>query len=208
MKNVNLIVFILLVFLATSCCDDPVEVARYELNQNELDLVPYSFLDEIPFIHSNNYEFSFFVTLRNIKWQEQHPFCEWSCCGHEYFSYQLNTTKLTSIYPKFEITIQLTANYDDKYNDNISNRIYIKLNDTYEAILNYDENANLLTDSPTVFHDTVSLSDNEFYDVYEIKLSSYPATDTTIIQPESIFYNTEHGILQIKTSNNETYTIK
>lgn len=204
----------LIAFLISGCCDDPVEVARFELNEKELELIPYQEGDKINFIHSNGYEFDFETTNRATVWEEEHPFCEWACCGKEYFSYQVNTTSLKSVYPDFEITLTIIAgdSYVDYYEPNAL-KIEINRSGTnlyYDSLANFTcENLLNCVDCEELYNciDTLKLNEKEYYNVIEAELNDFWIDDTTTFRLNSILYNKQKGIIQIKTSNNETYTI-
>ena len=82
----------MLFLIVSSCCrEDSMETARYELTSDELALLPYFNGQKINFVHSNGYSFDFNVIEDKIEWKEYHDFCEWNCCGNDYFSYQVKT---------------------------------------------------------------------------------------------------------------------
>jgi hypothetical protein len=193
-------------FALTSCCrDESVETARYQLSGNELKLIPYENGQKISFVHSNGYEFDFTVTEDKLEWQVYQEFCEWNCCGLDYYSYQVRTTKLASAYPDLAIEMSLSS---DAYN--LYPRIFsLNINNRHFLSIQYDSLANFIC-SPsngTICFDTVSIQNEIFTDVIEKKFDMhYFIEDSTILVPESILINSL-GLLQIKMSNAETFSI-
>ncbi len=206
MNKIIIILLIGFVFIS-GCCDDPIEIFRYEFDDEELALIPYESGSKISFIHSNGYEFEFDVISRTTIWEEQHPFCEWSCCGKEYFSYQQNITVLKTNYPNLEIKFIITAakEFVDRYENNTLN---IDINNNHYAVLHYDEIYSFQNDTSLTHYETIILNEKEYNNVYEIELNPNFIQDTSFFRPKSILYDKLNGLLQIKTSNNETYTIK
>lgn len=193
--------------LLSSCCrEDPIETARYELTANELALVPYQKDETINFIHSNGYTFDFTVTEDNLEWKEHHDFCEWNCCGNSYFSYQVKSIVLESDYPNFNIRIFIG---DNIYADDYPPTLNISLNYDHTFGFEYDSLANFICDTVTQIkhYDSLSLNNRNFYDVYSKDFDGHGlVSDSSAILPQTLFLN-DSGIIQIKMSNNETYTI-
>lgn len=188
----------------SACCrEESQEIARYELSASELDLIPYSLGEKVNFIHSNGYTFDFTVTDEKIEWKTYQPFCEWDCCGIDYFSYQVKTTTLESSYPQFTLRFSLgnSASFEGA-----SNNLVISLNG-YSFIVQYDEEINLLSNSTehTILLESVTLNGKHYSNVIE-KTFIYDDSSTSGLRVEKMYYN-KLGLLQIKLSNNETYTI-
>lgn len=194
------------VFALTSCCtEESVETARYQLSGNELELIPYENGQKIGFVHSNGYEFDFTVTEDKLEWQVYQEFCEWNCCGLDYYSYEVRTTKLASAYP--DLTIEMSIGsysygyYPSFFNLNINNRHFLSIQ--YDSLANFICNSS----SGVICFDTVSIQNEIYTDVIEKKFDiHYFIEDSTILVPESILYNSL-GLLQIKMSNAETFSI-
>ena len=128
MTRTNLL--LLLIFsipLLTSCCnEDNVEVARYELTQYELELIPYTLGQKVVFEHSNGYEFNAYVEEIATEWQQYFDFCEWNCCGQDYFSYQTKRVFLVSSYPNLRMRFRLNESIYSDYTP----RIFISISTT------------------------------------------------------------------------------
>ncbi len=203
-KLLQLLIFILI--LSSCCNEDSIETARYELFDSELQLIPYQLNQKIGFKHSKGYTFSFNTTMDKLEWKEHHDFCEWNCCGQDYFSYQEKNTQIQSDYPRFTINFSLIGAQNGNYNHN---SLQISINHTYFTNLPYDSLGNFICNETTgiIYHDSILLNNKYYYDVFEKALeSNISKEDTDILVPKSILYN-DYGLIQIKTSNDETYSI-
>lgn len=188
----------------SACCrEESQEIARYELSASELDLIPYSLGEKVNFIHSNGYTFDFTVSNEECKWERGDNFCEENCCGVDYFSYQVKTTTLESSYPQFTLRFSLgnSASFEGA-----SNNLVISLNG-YSFIVQYDEEINLLSNTTehTILLESITLNNKHYSNVIE-KTFIYDDSSTSGLRVEKMYYN-KLGLLQIKLSNNETYTI-
>ena len=125
-KNMKRIIQTLMLFLLlSSCCrEDSIEVARYELGAQELALLPYSNGQKVSFVHSNGYAFDFNVIEDRIEWEQHHAFCEWNCCGNEYYSYQMKTTILEST---IQISLEFIGAAQIRVYPNPKYRIYYRI---------------------------------------------------------------------------------
>ncbi len=205
MKKILFIVLILGVFLS-SCRDKSVEIARFELSEAEKNLVPYHSGQQVNFIHSNGYEFSFNVTEEKLEWFKHVDFCEWGCRNQDYYSYQVKTVILESTYPVLRLRFCIGGDawqeyYSDVLNFDINQRNFLSMP--------FDSNAQFICDSLTgiIAYDTVLIGTTKYFNVFEKSFYSSYFVDSTVLAPKSIFYNSQ-GLLQIKMSNDETYSIK
>lgn len=195
-------------FVITSCCrEDSVETARYELTEGELQLIPYEFGQKINFIHSNGYEFDFTVTQDTMEWRTYSPFCEGNCCGLDYISYQVRTTEMESSYPALKLKMTVGEfGYDENYPKFFS----LDINHRHFLSIQYDSMGSFIcnNDQEVLCHDTISIQNEIFTMVVEKYFDShYFIDDSTILVPGSALYN-NLGLLQIKMSNDETFSIK
>jgi hypothetical protein len=204
MKKWHLI-FALIPLFIVSCCDDPVEIARFELNQAEKDLIPYSLNQKITFIHSNGYEFDFEVNNEAISWLEHHDFCEWSCCGKEYFSFQQKKVDLESAYPIINISMYVGGDLWGEYYPDV---LFVQFNRN-SLSLPYNNETEFICDTltKTEYFDSLFVGNKMCYEVYLKKFDFNYFADTSVLNAESLYYNST-GILQIKMTNDETFTIK
>lgn len=77
--------------------------------------------------------------------------------------------------------------------------------------MSYDVDANFITDtiSKIIKHESLLVGNSEYCDVYEKSFAyDYIDADTTLLHPVLMYYTKGQGLLQLKMSNNETYTIK
>lgn len=199
-------ILILCVIISSCCREVSIETARYELKAEELALLPYQKEAKINFIHSNGYSFDFKVIEDKLEWKEYHDFCEWNCCGNNYFSYQVKTSILESTYPKFHIELSLGGTRISDYYPQVLN---IEINNNHYIQFPYDTLANFICDSltKTMYYDSISLNNKMFYKVVMRNFDSYNfINDSSVLVPMSIYFN-NLGIIQLEMSNNETYTI-
>ena len=204
----NKILLTLILFLiVSSCCrEDSIETARYELTADELALLPYSKGQKINFVHSNGYSFDFNVIEDKIEWKEYHDFCEWNCCGNDYFSYQVKTTILESTYPKFHLEFSLGGTRFSDYYPQVLN---MEINSRHFIQFPYDTLTNFICDSisQTTYYDSISLNNQMYYEVFMRKFDSHNfINDSTVLVPMSVYFN-NLGLIQLEMSNYETYTI-
>jgi hypothetical protein len=205
MNKLILISFFLVVLFA-SCCRDKtyIETGKYPLSDAEQQLIPYELGDSIAFKHSNGYEFYLKVTQNSVQWIHNSDFCEWSCCNQDYYTTQEKTTVLESSYPDLTFTLQVTTVPNDYYGQCFS----IGFNQMYNAYFGYDSLLNFTIDSINAFwYDSVVINNS----IYTCVIEQYFycdrfITDSALIRPKSLFYN-DHGLLQLKMTNNETYSI-
>ncbi len=195
---------VLLLIVSSCCLEDPVETARYELSAKEQELLPYMQGQTFDFVHSSGYTFKLNVTKNHIEWKEHHDFCEWNCCGNPYYSYQVRTAVLESDYPKFRIEFSLGDARMTEYQPSAMN---VNVNHGYFLQLPYDSLANFIQDSKTIYYDSISLNNQMFYEVIKSDFDYlYDNQDSTLLVPKSFYFN-HLGMIQLKMSNNETYTI-
>jgi hypothetical protein len=198
--------FVVFLMISSCCRQDPVETARYELSDIELELIPYSYGQQINFIHSNGYTFQFSVTEDKLEWNEYYRFCEWNCCGQDYFSYQVKTTRLESVYPNLIIELSLGG---IRFSDYIPMFLNLNINNRHFISMQYDSTSNFICDSvnKVMCYDSILIHDKSYTNVIEKYFDShYFIQDSTVLIPESILYN-KLGLLQIKMSNDETFSL-
>ncbi len=201
----NKIFLILLIsILISSCRHKSIETARYELSEKELSLLPYQYGDSINFIHSNGYSFYFVVTEDILEWKKEYEFCEWfGTC--RYSSYQVKSLVLKSNYPRMNLDISIGGT-DEYY---LLQTLNIDLNYDYNIQFPYDSLTNFICDSSTatIYYDSLLLNNKMYHNVYSGNIDRQRfINDSSIIVPQTMFIN-NFGIIQIKMSNNETYTI-
>jgi hypothetical protein len=115
-------------------------------------------------------------------------------CDHVY-KYEVNSTKLTPDYPVYTFMFEI-SNPDTS---RISCNLYFVHN--HFTIAGGYEDLN-----PDTYADSMLIGDQYFYQVYKIRNSGF-FYDREPIYADSLYYNYEYGILQIKMSNGESFTI-
>jgi len=201
--KIGVIIFLSLLLFNACCFKKPNETARYALSEKELNLIPYEINDVVYFEHSGGYLFEFEVVEDLIEWRKYTEFCEWNCCGQDYFSYETKKTTLISFYPKFEIHLLLGENHFDY----TPNTLTIDINSRHYFIMNYDSLAEIQIIDNMILHDSLILNDVVFKNVIEKPIEYLTYTNDSIeLMPQSILYN-QFGLLQIKMNNDETFTI-
>ncbi|MEI6575379.1 MAG: hypothetical protein WCO63_04300 [Bacteroidota bacterium] len=192
-------------FLSSCCNKDSVETARLALDSAELKLIPYKLGEQYKFVHSNGFGFYFTVTEDKLQWYEQRDLCEWNCCGKDYYSYQVRTAKLVSEYPK--LTIELFEG--ERAYDYYPRMLSLSINNRHYCYFPYDSLAHFMCDTiqKTYCHDSIMINNKIYTHVVEAYVNNYSFTaDSTILLPEWVYYN-KLGLLQIKMSNHETYSL-
>ena len=205
MKNKILLGFLLL--LLSGCCfEDDVEVACYSIADEELSFIPYTLNQDLKFKHSNGFEFSAYVDNIETEWDQYYDFCEWFCCGQEYFSYEVMRVYINSTYPSLNMRIRLNESY---YGDYHPMNVHFDINHRHFLSIPYDSTGTFVLDyTDAILHDSVVLNSNTYRCVVEKPFDFHMFTDdSTVVVPQSILYS-NYGLLQIKMSNNETYTIQ
>ncbi len=188
--------FILILFLIylSGCnpCDEPVLIDHGSLPDTILKYVPYQDGKTYRFHHSAGLIIEFTANRQSSKeWAR----CE-ECCKYESV-YEVNKTRLIPDYPifdfGFEISNQDTINYFvtarvGKY------QFYIPTNTKY-------------TTDYYKFADSILIEKKYYYDVFLLKSNygSYYDKDSQFV--DSMYYSYKLGILQIKMSNGEKYSI-
>lgn len=207
-KKLAIITIAIWILFITGCCnEDDVEVARYKLTPYELNLIPYTLGQKVVFEHSNGYEFNAYVEQIATEWKQYYDFCEWFCCGQEYFSYQTKQVILQSSYPNFRMRFKLSENF---YGEYWPMYLHFDINHRHVITMPYDSLGGFLPNIPGMFlHDTITISGEKYRGVVEKDFDFHMFINSEDINtPKTIFYNNSVGLIQIKMSNDETFTIK
>lgn len=190
--NIRLLTAVLVILLLYGCppCD-PIMLDNGPLPDSILTLVPYQDGETYRLKHSNGQVISF--TARRYTEKELMD-CHY-CCDFT-INYENNITQLTPDYPVFAISLMLsnadTIRYDFSCN-----------------IGKYFLNVPVKPDPYAVyvdFADSLLVGDNYYYDVFKIKPYNHSLWNEPI-KVDSVFYNNENGILLIKMTNEEYYSI-
>lgn len=195
------IYLILLSAFPTCCNEDPVETEKIYLSESENQLIPYTLNQTINFKHSNGFTFDFIVNQDNYVWNSDY-YCD-HCCGGEYTSYQERVVSLQSKYPEFNILLSLNSL---QYIETEEKSMHVQIN-RFNSSLTYDNNAKFICES-IICHDTIVINNNTYFNVVACELKNIYETDEAInLYPQKVLYNSDFGIIQIKMSNNETYSL-
>lgn len=204
-------------------CGDSVEVSRIELTKQEKGLFPYSKGQKIEFVHSNGYQFHLTVSNVDYKFYRYYetPSECWFCGNSgNYVLYEMKQLVLTSDYPKLEIEIDYGAltnpfvDVDDStlstkakfLNDKIDKRLSITINGFYTSDNTYDKNLNYSCNNEAVkCYESIEINKKNYNNVVE--LESYYYNDSIYSSVKSVLYSA-NGLLQIKLSKDESYSIK
>ncbi|MCL7755146.1 hypothetical protein [Polaribacter sp. Z022] len=197
-----LIIYLIILSAFPTCCnDEAVETEKISLSESEIKLIPYSINQSINFKHSNGFIFNFIVTQDTYNWNSDN-YCD-ECCGGEYTSYQERLVSLESEYPEFNISLSLN---NLPYFENEEKIMDININ-RYNSKLKYDDNSKLICEN-AICHNEIVVNDKTYYNVIESELeNNYDTSSSINLFPQIILYNNNFGIIQIKMSNNETYSI-
>ncbi|WP_420320246.1 hypothetical protein [Flagellimonas sp.] len=181
----NFIKPILLVALLTSCCPDGVETNKYSLTENEKGLVPYQNNKNVAMVYSSGFAFNLHTEQRTIKLNRT----ETHHCGDNYSTYESLYVKMQSDTPELNIEIEVTpAEYHQSANFTINQRYYFGFNTSYEPdFKNLEVNG--------IDYENVYLMENQF-------------SESSIISPKEVLYNTKHGVIQITMTNNDKINLE
>ena len=205
MKKIIRLIAICLFLIA--CCDEPpIEVGKYSLSNQQRSLLPYEKEDEVNFVHSNGYEFKIKTVENEVKMESFYDFCEWTCCGSEYTSYEVQKTILESNYPNLSIEFDIEATALERE----IKELRVSLSYGVYSIINYSDTEGFTCNDEqnTKCHDSLLINDTYFYNVVECYIDTFDEIDDEkIIRPTMLLLNSESGLLKIKMSNDESYSI-
>lgn len=197
-----LISFLIILSAFPTCCNDnSVEIEKVALSNEQVKLIPYSLNQKINFRHSNGFIFDFLVSEDYYDWISD-SYCD-ECCGGEYTSYQKRVVSLKSEYPEFNISLSL----DNQYYFDVNERFIDLRVNRYQSNIRYDSNFEFICDNITCFNEVI-INDKTYFNVIETELENYYSSNNSItLYPKTILYNKDFGIIQIKMSNNETFSL-
>lgn len=189
------LIFLSTMFLALFSCDEyeHVERAKYELEAGKKQLIPYQKGQKINFIHSKGYAFDFRVVVDTITWSNNKFMYERSVKSY-YDSFQVRTVKLVSDYPDFWITLDVSAEPNQ-------NQLHVMLN-YFKTYISFDEKYKLIPSDGQKLHESILINNKIYQNVIEL----YIGTNSDGFN-QSIFYNDQQGLLQIRYSDDETFSI-
>ena len=192
----NKYVFILLLLItATACCpyDPPVLIDYGKIPDSILVMVPYQNGQIYKFRHSGGLAIEFTAMRQsNEKWQG----CENEWCCQIKYKYEENTTTLIPDYPVFSFGLDLENMHPEAFGFIVRVGYY-----WFQVPTNGYQSNNC------GFADSLLIGDKFYYDVFKIKSIYGTAYDRDTIFADSMYYSYKKGILQVKMSNGEKYSI-
>lgn len=188
---IRLCILPFVLFSACSPCADPILIDRGKIADTALKMVPYQNGKTYRLQHSAGLVISFTATRQS---REEYLECE-ECCKYRY-KYEVDETTLTPDYPIFNLGFQI-SNFD-------STRLSFSGNAGY-----YNFHIPSLADGLNIpeFAGSMVLDGREFYDVYRMKSDYGYLSRKDTIYPDSLYYSYGLGIIQLKMSNGERYSI-
>lgn len=185
------IVILLIVLYGCRPCDQPVIIENFPIHDTILGKVPYANAQIIKLMHSNSHVINFTAnhdSTTHISYCDRHKCCDYL------FRYTNHKINLVPDYPIFQISFSMSnLDYQSQY---IS--VFIANTAFY---FSYDLNSNL----GYQIIDSIYLNNRFYYDVMKIPNSG--VYDNNLTFPDTLYYNYDYGILKIKISNNEFFTI-
>ncbi|MBE0662642.1 MAG: hypothetical protein IH597_09255 [Bacteroidales bacterium] len=182
-----------LVLLLYGCvpCDDPIVLDNGPLPDSILAMVPYADGNVYSLQHSNGQIINFASTRFSETEVED---CHY-CCDHT-ISYEINSTKLTPDYPVFSIDFWLSNADTIQYGFSCNvGKYFLNIpvhKHQYSVFLDYA--------------DSIQIGSTYYYDVFRIKPYNHNLYNEPI-KVDSVYYNRTEGIIFIKMSNEEYYSI-
>jgi len=180
-------------FVLSACrpCEPPLIIDNGRIPDSILNDVPYQDGHSYKFRHSGGLVIEFASTRQS---REEWLRCE-RCCKYEY-KYEVNSTTLIPDYPVFNFGLDISN--PDSANFQLTARVGYY----YFYIPAYDyppENVD--------FTDSVLLDGKIYRNVFKLKSNYGSYYDRDILFADSMYYSYERGIIQIKMSNGEKYSI-
>lgn len=204
------LIFLIITLSIFGCKPKEIETSRIELPTKYLALLPYKDNQKISLLHTNGHEVVFDV-YRHNDWGKSF-FLNYDCirCDRNYVSYQSDTTILTANYPKMQMKFIMNSEFSPSYY--ATNYIYITFNNNLTAFSYFDttiiDYSKDTSDVFTTFFDTLQIDNREFYNVVECSFQNYFQDSTIENYPKSIFINKQYGLIQIKLTEDEAFTLK
>jgi hypothetical protein len=191
MKRIFLIFIGVVSFFGCIPCDSPITIDNGVIPLEKLSFVPYQTDKVYRFQHSAGLVIDF-NSIRQS--HEEWSICE-ECCSNEY-KFEVNSTTLTPDYPIFDFGFDI-SNSDTTY------FLCTARIGKYQFYIPTDPNR---TDY-FQFVDSIFIVGQYYHNVFKLKSDYGSYYDTDSIYADSLYYSYEKGIIQIKMSNGEKYTI-
>ncbi len=189
--------FLVAIFIAGCCPDEPMEETLYLLVDSEKQLIPYQLNETISFKHSGGFEFDFMVVERSIGYDDSDKSAH--RCPEDYSTYEYEFTSLKSNYPRIELAFSLKTNSPGK--------MYLSIN-RQNMLIEYDSAVNIIESNEQKLLESIEVNNKTYYSV--IYREFYVPSNVDSVNSlyfKSFLYNKQYGLIQLKTSKNETYSI-
>lgn len=160
------------------------------LSESALALCPYKNGETYKFKHSNGHIIDFTATRETIIQYNNYDYG----CG-PMLRFEENICALKPNYPIFDIEIRI-SNPDTAFNV-----LSIYAGNSY-FMFTHSNQFGFVADT---FEDSLVLDNKTFYNVQKMKNYGYGYNEIQLA--DSIYYNQESGIIKIKLSNGESYTV-
>jgi len=187
---------VFLMFLLYGCrpCDEPVIIDYGKIPDSVLQWIPYQNGQVYRFRHSAGKVINF-TADRQSRQELMDCGNHERCCDYLY-KYEVNTTVLIPDYPvfKFEISMANMGGEIQSMGAFAGQNSFI-LPGRWTPFGQYD------------FADSVLINERYYYHVLKLKSDNYSDFYHYSIFADSMLFNFERGILQIKMSNGEKYSI-
>jgi hypothetical protein len=190
MKKHFFILFLIPLLYGCPVCNKPTKIVDAgPIPDSLFKLVPYQNSEVYRFVHSNGYVVSFHTTRKT---EEEFNFNECGCS--EVRKYYSNKTTMLSDYPA--ITIQL----DILHYDSLTSSFGISVRNNYFYNKDFIQKGFSATKI-----DSTLVNGKFFKDLFVFK--NYDSYNTQNQFADSLYYNTEKGIIKIFMTNGESYSI-
>jgi hypothetical protein len=180
-KSTLIITLWVLLFFTSSCCNKAEESARYSLSDDDKSFIPYLQGQELNFVHSGGAEF----VMKVINLTRAYAQTMTEHCNDDYIVYEYEIAEIFSPDPELYVSLLITPR---QFNPDM----LITVNNTHFI---------LPTNDPPQY-DTLNIGGTIFTNVYMVKNN---ASDTTVIEPNRVYFNKQYGVLEIKLTNNDSY---
>lgn len=191
MKRIIYLIISILLYGCWPC--DSIIVENGTLPKSALKYVPYLDGNTYKFKHSNGFVISYKTNRKTEKVLER---CE-HCCKYKY-SYEVNTTKLITNYPVFNLEFNI-----DNF-DTLNYSCYATIGQGgFNIPINNDFDRELYQKV-----DSIKIGSEYYYQVFKMKSNNFGYDSQSSIYVDSLYYNYEKGVIKIILSNNENYTIQ
>lgn len=181
----NKILVFILILVINSCCKEGYELSSYKMSDEDKRFVPFSEDEKLTYKHSNGFVFPLDVVSVTSQTHQVGP----NSCEDNYYSYDSQTVVLKSAVPELYLEIETYATTYSPIITITYNRSVFKVNK--KALPQYNE---------------LVVGDKTYTNVYKATFVDDNLENT--IYPSTLYYAPNVGVIQIKMTNNDTFTIQ